>query len=132
MMGRLLFSAGRICNPSSCRTDCKSVLRRDRPGARLLALYLCITLAAAGCARAEAPAQKAAEPTPVHAVRPQLRTIKRIDDGEWIEVTNRRLAESWVPIDRSEQVLLGDLSGLEEGEAVRLAEGSEEAVRATK
>jgi HlyD family secretion protein len=72
-----IFSVGRICNPSSCRTDCKSVLRKSG-GRRLPVLCLCIALAAAGCARPEAPAQKAAEPLAVRAVRPQPRTIKRV------------------------------------------------------
>jgi HlyD family secretion protein len=79
-MEKLLFPVGRICNPSSRRTDCKSVLqRKDRPG-RLFrpAFCLCVALAAAGCGRPEAPAGKGAEPPVVRAVRPQLRTIRRL------------------------------------------------------
>ena len=62
-----------------------------------------------------------------HAVRTEVQT--GIRDGEWIEVTNRRIksisseAEQWTPIEGSEQVLLGSkLSTLTEGAPVRLAE----------
>ena len=55
-----------------------------------------------------------------HAVRTEIQTGVR--DGEWIEVTNRRVEsksareEHWVPIDNSEQVLVGSkLSTLTEG-----------------
>ena len=50
-----------------------------------------------------------------------------VSDGEWIEVTNRRVPgsptgpagrRSWTPIDGSEQVILGDLSILAEGAPV--------------
>ncbi len=62
-----------------------------------------------------------------HALRTEIQT--GIRDGEWIEVTNRRIEsgsageERWVPIDNSEQVLLGSkLSTLTEGAPVRLAD----------
>ena len=62
-----------------------------------------------------------------HAVRTEVQT--GISDGEWIEVTNRRIKsksadeEQWTPIDGSEQVLMGSkLSTLTEGAPVRLAE----------
>ncbi len=52
-----------------------------------------------------------------------------VEDGEWIEVTNRRVPpkgqekERWEPIDPSIQVLMGTkLSTLTEGAPVRLAE----------
>jgi multidrug efflux pump subunit AcrA (membrane-fusion protein) len=63
-----------------------------------------------------------------HAVRTEIKTSVR--DGRWIEVTNRRVppslaapvgADPWVPIDGSEQVILGDLSLLADGAAVRVA-----------
>ncbi len=53
-----------------------------------------------------------------------------IADGEWVEVTNRRVKsestgkeqEMWVPIEPSEQVLTGSkLSTLTDGAPVRLA-----------
>jgi multidrug efflux pump subunit AcrA (membrane-fusion protein) len=49
-----------------------------------------------------------------------------VSDGEWIEVTNRQLpatsggADPWIPIDGTEQVILGDLSILADGAAVRV------------
>ena len=62
-----------------------------------------------------------------HAVRTEIQT--GVSDGEWIEVTNRHIQskspgeEHWVPIDGSEQVLMGSkLSTLTEGAPVRLAE----------
>jgi multidrug efflux pump subunit AcrA (membrane-fusion protein) len=60
-----------------------------------------------------------------HAVRTEIQT--GIDDGVWIQVLRRRPATApadsnrWVHIDGSEQVILGDLSDLEEGEAVQVA-----------
>jgi multidrug efflux pump subunit AcrA (membrane-fusion protein) len=60
-----------------------------------------------------------------HAMRTEVQT--GVSDGDWIEVTNRQTAptatgdEPWAPIDGSEQVILGDLSVLAEGTAVRLA-----------
>lgn len=53
-----------------------------------------------------------------------------MNDGEWVEVTNRRVPAPadgssaevpWTPIDGSEQIILGDLSILSDGEAVTLA-----------
>src|SRR5262249_24292477 len=47
------------------------------------------------------------------AERTEIRT--GVGDGDWIEVTNRRVApedkdaDPWVPIDGKEQVILGDL-----------------------
>lgn len=60
------------------------------------------------------------------AVRTEVRT--GIDDGEWIEVTNRRLpspdqtpySDGWSPFDGSEEVILGDLSIIGDGEAVKV------------
>jgi hypothetical protein len=53
-----------------------------------------------------------------------------VSDGQWIEVTNRRVAAAasggdppWTPIDGSEQVILGDLSILTDGAPVRVAPG---------
>lgn len=50
-----------------------------------------------------------------------------ITDGEWVEVTNRRDdsaavddAGGWVPIDGSEQVILGDLSIINDGSPVKV------------
>src|SRR5262249_26295689 len=59
-----------------------------------------------------------------HVVRTEIET--GISDGEWVEVTNRRVAASgddgsWTPIDGSEQVVLGDLSILNDGTPVRVA-----------
>jgi hypothetical protein len=62
------------------------------------------------------------------AVRTELET--GIDDDKWIEVTNRRTpvppekpshTVPWTPIDGTEQVILGDLSGLADGASVDLA-----------
>jgi multidrug efflux pump subunit AcrA (membrane-fusion protein) len=56
------------------------------------------------------------------AVRTEVRT--GVSDGEWIEVTNRHppqaagRAGEWVPIDGTEQVILGDLSLLTDGARV--------------
>jgi multidrug efflux pump subunit AcrA (membrane-fusion protein) len=59
-----------------------------------------------------------------------------VSDGEWIEVTNRRVQgsgkgharkPSWTPIDGSERVILGDLSILTEGARVRVASARGEA-----
>ncbi|MFI5456494.1 MAG: efflux RND transporter periplasmic adaptor subunit [Isosphaerales bacterium] len=61
-----------------------------------------------------------------HAKRIELET--GISDGEWIEVTNRRLppvagaADHWAPIDGTEHLILGDLSILAEGSPVKIAE----------
>jgi multidrug efflux pump subunit AcrA (membrane-fusion protein) len=61
-----------------------------------------------------------------HAVRTNVRT--GVSDGEWIEITDRqvpaqtRTDEPWAPIDGSEQVIVGDVSALVDGQAVRLAE----------
>src|SRR4029453_11888111 len=63
-----------------------------------------------------------------HAVRTELET--GVSDGNWVEVTHRRVPASegsatgevaWTPIDGSEQVILGDLSILTEGSPVRVA-----------
>ncbi len=60
-----------------------------------------------------------------HAVRSEIQT--GVSDGEWIEVTNHQLAggpnggDPWRPLDGSEQVIVGDLSTLTEGVAVKLA-----------
>ena len=60
------------------------------------------------------------------AVRTEIQT--GVSDGEWIEVTNRQRPagrptgeEPWVPIDGTEQVILGDLSLLADGEPVEVA-----------
>jgi multidrug efflux pump subunit AcrA (membrane-fusion protein) len=62
------------------------------------------------------------------ALRTEIET--GVSDGQWIEVTNRRVPRyrtehtgkrSWAPIDGSEQVILGDLSILTEGARVRVA-----------
>jgi RND family efflux transporter MFP subunit len=50
-----------------------------------------------------------------------------VNDGEWIEVTNHRVGSAaWTPIDGSEQVILGDLSILTDGEPVKIASASGE------
>ena len=61
------------------------------------------------------------------ALRTEVET--GISEGQWMEVTNRRAEpkspgeEKWTPIDRSDQVLLGEkLSTLTEGARVRLAD----------
>lgn len=62
------------------------------------------------------------------AVRTEVQT--GVSDGEWIEVTNRRVVPTdavpgdeipWVPIDGTEQVILGDLALLTDGAAVEVA-----------
>lgn len=61
-----------------------------------------------------------------HAVRTNVRT--GVSDGEWIEVTERQAPaksgsnDPWVPIDGSDQVIVGDVSALTEGQAVCRAE----------
>jgi multidrug efflux pump subunit AcrA (membrane-fusion protein) len=58
-----------------------------------------------------------------HSVRTEVQT--GVSDGTWTEVTNRQQSKSsdddLVPIDGSEQVIVGDLSVLAEGGAVQLA-----------
>ncbi|MGP0067840.1 MAG: efflux RND transporter periplasmic adaptor subunit [Isosphaeraceae bacterium] len=63
-----------------------------------------------------------------HAVRTEIRT--GVGDGEWIELTSRRVPTSnaadggdgsWAPFDGSERVMLGDLASLTEGGTVRVA-----------
>ncbi len=63
-----------------------------------------------------------------HAVRTEVET--GVSDGEWIEVTNRRVPgseaastgdELWTPIDGTEQVILGDPSILTDGAPVEIA-----------
>jgi HlyD family secretion protein len=63
-----------------------------------------------------------------HATRNEVET--GVSDGQWIEVTNRRVRvsapaptgeESWIPIDGSERVILGDLTQLVQGAAVEVA-----------
>lgn len=61
-----------------------------------------------------------------HAVRKEIQT--GITDGEWVEVTSRQSTpttgkgeETWVPVDGTEQVILGDLSILIDGAAVKVA-----------
>ena len=62
------------------------------------------------------------------AVRTEIET--GVSDGDWIEVTNRRVPDPqvgdpndvpWTPIDGSEQIILGDLSILTDGSPVRVA-----------
>jgi RND family efflux transporter MFP subunit len=59
-----------------------------------------------------------------HAMRTEIQT--GVTDRQWIEVTNRQLpptadgANPWVPIDGSEQVILGDLSILTDGSPVEV------------
>jgi multidrug efflux pump subunit AcrA (membrane-fusion protein) len=60
-----------------------------------------------------------------HAVRTEIQT--GVSDGEWIEVTNRRVPsvnkvapEHWVAFDGSEQVLLDDQLVLTDGSAVEI------------
>ncbi len=60
-----------------------------------------------------------------HAVRTEVQT--GVSDGEWIEVTDRQNlevadgAEPWVPIDGTEQVIVGDLTLLADGVPVQVA-----------
>ncbi|MBV8233210.1 MAG: efflux RND transporter periplasmic adaptor subunit, partial [Planctomycetaceae bacterium] len=60
-----------------------------------------------------------------HAVRAEIRT--GVSDGEWIEVTNLQRPTAshvdltWTPINGSEQVILGDLSILADGDPVEVA-----------
>ncbi len=62
-----------------------------------------------------------------HAVRTQIDT--GVSDGEWIEVTNRRVPASlgapadsveWKPFYGSERIILGDLAVLTDGGAVEV------------
>jgi HlyD family secretion protein len=65
-----------------------------------------------------------------HAKRTEIRT--GISDGEWIEVTNLQRASAsktdhpWVPVNGSEQVILGDLSILADGAPVEVVPASDE------
>ena len=61
-----------------------------------------------------------------HAVRTEVQT--GVSDGEWIEVTNRHVLpsegefdDSWIPIDGTEQVILGAPKLLVDGAAVQVA-----------
>ncbi len=64
------------------------------------------------------------------AVRTEIQT--GINDGKWIEVTNRQLPpdsngeDPWAPIDGNEQVIAGDLSVLTDGADVKVGSGHEE------
>ncbi len=64
------------------------------------------------------------------AVRTEVQT--GVSDGDWIEVTNRQLSQTadgtdpWVPIDGSEQVIVGDFSLLAEGAPIEAAPETEE------
>jgi HlyD family secretion protein len=56
----------------------------------------------------------------------QFEVERGVSDGEWIEVTNRRPAvsaddEPWTPFEGKEQVILGNLSILAEGNPVQVA-----------
>jgi multidrug efflux pump subunit AcrA (membrane-fusion protein) len=62
-----------------------------------------------------------------------------VSDGEFIEVTNRRVSiphagsseeQPWEPIDGTEQVITGDLSTLAEGSPVKISPGSSSSERA--
>jgi HlyD family secretion protein len=65
------------------------------------------------------------------AVRTEIQTA--VSDGEWIEVTNRQAPASdaptgevaWAPIDGSEEVIVGDLSIIADGDAVMVAPAAE-------
>ncbi len=69
------------------------------------------------------------------AVRTEIRT--GVSDGDWIEVTNFQRAEtpqplnSWVPVNGSEKVILGDLSVLADGAPVEIATAPEQPSVAT-
>jgi multidrug efflux pump subunit AcrA (membrane-fusion protein) len=64
------------------------------------------------------------------SVRTEVRT--GVSDGDWIEVTNLQRpeaspgAESWVPVDGTEKIILGDLSILADGAPVEVASGEGE------
>ena len=72
------------------------------------------------------------------AVRTEIET--GVSDGEWIEVTNRRVPRPgkpadkapWTPIDGSEQVILGDLSILTDGTPVKIARRTKVATAAAR
>ena len=56
----------------------------------------------------------------------KTRLQKGISDGTWVEVLKRQVGESWVDFSGSEQVVLGDLAELTDGQAVQVvAEKSE-------
>jgi multidrug efflux pump subunit AcrA (membrane-fusion protein) len=74
-----------------------------------------------------------------YAVRTEVQT--GVSDGEWIEVTKRRRPPSevaaqdqnpWVPIDGTEQVILGDMSLLSEGVQVAAVPAAEATKLATE
>jgi HlyD family secretion protein len=64
------------------------------------------------------------------ATRAEVRT--GVSDGDWIEVTNLArpsssgAAASWTPVTGSEEMILGDLSILEDGEAVEVAKSDKD------
>jgi RND family efflux transporter MFP subunit len=43
-----------------------------------------------------------------------------INDGKWVEITRKRTKGNWVPIDGKEQVIEADLSGITDGQGVRV------------
>jgi multidrug efflux pump subunit AcrA (membrane-fusion protein) len=61
-----------------------------------------------------------------HAVKMEVQT--GVSDGEWIEVTNRRVPSkstggaTWAPVNGSEKVIADDLSALTEGAPVRVGD----------
>lgn len=44
-----------------------------------------------------------------------------VSDGEWTEVSNKQQGENWVPFDGHEEVLVGDLSEVIDGQPIKIA-----------
>ena len=47
-----------------------------------------------------------------------------IDDGKWVEVAKKRVKGKWVAFTGDENVIVGDLSELADGQAVQVVEPS--------
>jgi multidrug efflux pump subunit AcrA (membrane-fusion protein) len=67
------------------------------------------------------------------AVRTEVQT--GVSDGEWIEVTNRQILASegpsdddtaWVPVDGTEQVIVGDMSEITDGTLVKATKAEQD------
>ena len=112
------------------------------PGGQLLPgvyAYVNLMIERPACGRCRSRRSRTAATRPItgryengRAVRTEVQT--GVSDGEWIEVTNRQVCRPrrcrdsehpWVPIDGTEQVILGDLSLLTDGAPVAGRAGDE-------
>jgi hypothetical protein len=48
-----------------------------------------------------------------------------IDDGKWVEVAKKRVAGKWMSFTGTEEVILGDLTEIKNGQPVRVDVGQQ-------